>query len=169
MTDNLSALDFDAFTPVPVKLGGRSFMIRPQSAAMIQRVLEYSSVDTDRPIRTEGEDTGQGKDPRAFVRDAFSTWADTVAATAHMLGLQPGTPEYDDGYAHLTEHLRPGAVMKIYETWWRVNEIDDFFERGGRALMPLDYLERLRKVRTEMAGQLMDLAMQAATEETSVA
>lgn len=160
MADNLTLLDFDDVLPVEVRLGGRSFAIRPQSAAIVQKVLEYSSVDSDRPIGAEEADTGEGKDPRRFVRDVFSTWDDTVAATAWMLGVEAGGEEY----AHLQAHLRPGVVMRVYQEWWRINEIDDFFERGGRALMPLDTVQRLQEIRARTRGMVADLAAQMVAE-----
>lgn len=161
MSDNNSAvLDFDDVKPVHVRLAGRTFSLIPQSAKAVQSVLEYASVDEQRTIATEDEDKeGQGKDPRRFVRDVFSTWDDTVAATALMLGVGPETKDYQADLTFLKEHLSPRIVIKIYERWWEVNEVDAFFARGGRVLMPVSYLERLQEFRERLAERAVEEIM----------
>lgn len=166
MSDNQvgSVLDFDDVRPVIVKIAGRTFSLSPQSASTVQKVLEYSSVDAERIIDT-GE-TVEGKDPRQFVRDVFSTWDDTVAATALMLGMGPDTAEHTKDLAFLKEHLSPAMVIKIYERWWEVNEVDAFFARSGRVLMPVDYLRRLEQFRAATAQALIATAVKEMQEMT---
>lgn len=164
MADNpLKALDFDTIQPVEVKLGGRLFAIRPQPASVVQKVLEYSSVDQEREIVKEGDE-----DPRRFVRGVFGNWPDTVAAVALMLDVRPETmptAELQETRDFLQEHLRPAVASQVFETWWEVNEIDDFFERSGRVLASPMYLRSLKLLRqaeaTERAINLL------ATEETT--
>jgi len=166
VSNNSNLLDFDDVQPVEVRIGGKVFVLRPQSASVIQKVLEYSSVDAERPINTEETGAEQNKDPRQAIRDGFSTWNDNVAAVALMLGVDTSTQEGRTEQAHLEEHLSPRVIMGIFERWWEVNEVDAFLERGFRVLMPVDYLRRLREFREATTQALVAAAVKEAQETT---
>lgn len=162
MSEVVNLLDFDVVEPVEVKLAGRSFWLRPQSAKTIQTVLEFSSVDTERNIIEREE--GENADPRRFVRDVFSNWADSVSATVLMLGAAP------EDRVFLDENLSPRHVIGIFERWWALNEIDAFFERGGRALMSLTTLPLIRELRqARVTAALEALATEVEAELTPTA
>ena len=169
-----NVLDFDAVEPVKVILGGRSFELRPQSAKVVQTVLEYSSVDTARKIEGEYADgsadpdasPSTGVDPRRFVRGVFANWDDTVAAVALMVGSVPGSEGYAADVEFLTEHLSPTRAMQVFERWWEVNELDAFFAVGGRALMDrttVALVTEIRKARTAAAVEAVAMDVEAVT------
>lgn len=156
-------LDFDDIEPVSVKLGGQNFELRPQSAKIVQQVLEFASVDESRTV--EVVEGAEGEDPRKHIRSGFSNWEDTVTAVAIMLGVLPGTDGYSTNFTHLQEHLSPARAIAIYERWWEVNEIDDFLGRGMKVLMPLDTLKRLKAFQATAMARMIDQMVAEAKEE----
>jgi hypothetical protein len=151
--DNI--LDFDQTPSIEVKLGGRSFVLTQQRTAIVQAVLEASSVDVERQI-IDTEIEGSVTDPKASIQNMFSNWPEVIKTTALMLGVEQDQPDYDQVIVFLDTKLNPARVISIFEKWWEVNEIESFFMRGGRTLMPRETLERMRAVREEAIRAAMD-------------
>lgn len=118
-------LDFDTNAEVQVKLGGREFVIKEQRFAVIARILRISQVgDKDWPDDTKQEQIME------------ANWEECLPAFAMILGAEDDTSEAHAALiAHLHQHLRIRPAIQIYNTWWEVNEVDDFLVRNGMMLV----------------------------------
>lgn len=143
-----NSLNFDEVRPQEVVLHGRTFVLREQSAPMVQKILEIAGVDNERTVEGEGE--------KAVVQSMFANWDEQVRATALMLGYDEADEELDKGVCaevlkHLRQHLSPRQAMLIFSEWWRINDIAGFFMRGGRVLMSPSTVVELEAIRREWA------------------
>lgn len=125
-------------------LGGRAFTLSQQRAAIVERILSLSSEDTARNILKENDEP---ESPTAVVTRMFANWDNVIQAALLMFGYEDENAERNTAREHLLQYLNPGHAIRLFERWWEVNEIDAFFERGGRVLMPIQTVEELRRIR----------------------
>lgn len=149
-----------------VILNGRAFFLRQQCARLVQQVLEASGVDTDREIANDDTPTA--------IRSMFSNWNAQIKAVAQMFGYEDGVEGCDkDTYAevivHLQAHLTPAQAIKIFNAWWEVNEITDFFARGGKVLMPAAEAEAIEKIRRQVVQEHFQKILAEAAEAPEAA
>ena len=132
MAERHRLLDLDEIGSVSIKLGGKEFKIGQQRQAILERVLRFAHTD---PKVEEGED-------RSFADLLFANWDDALPYFALILGFEK-EDEQADCVLHLKEYLTIPAALTIYETWWEVNRIEDFFNRGSRPMLPPYILKML--------------------------
>lgn len=135
MSESSRILNLDEVQTVEVILGGRSFRITQQRRAILEKVLKIA--------HEEGQVAREGDD-RPLSERLFENWDAALPAFALILGEEEGTPGFDATVAHLEEHLRVPAALQIYEAWWELNQIQGFFDRGGRPLLPPYILKALQ-------------------------
>lgn len=155
-------LDLDATPVVPVKLGGHHFEIRQQDFPTLLTVAKFVS----RGFLDSGEPE-EGQPKATLIEQMERSLNEAKPIVALMLGAKDDT-ERNIVDAKLTS---PGAI-KIFEKWWAVNEMDDFFLRQGNLLLHPRLVEsqieinaHLRKLMFAQAEAQVELAK--ATEEAS--
>ena len=134
-------LDLDEVGSRTVKLGGVQYTIRQQRQAVLERVLKFAHTDVQAP---EGDD-------RAFAEMLFQNWDASLPFFALILGCEEPAAQ-EECVAHLKANLTIPAALTIYETWWEINRIEDFFGRGGRPMLP-PYIMRLLTDETAQATE----------------
>ena len=121
-------LNLDEVVTVDVVLGGKPFRIRQDRRAVIERVLRVAHEEDKQPAEGEAE--------KPLSERLFENWETSLPAFALILGSEEGDTEHQAVVQHLREHLTVPSALAIYDEWWRLNEIESFFLRGGRPLLP---------------------------------
>lgn len=141
MSESNRVIDLDDVGSVSIKLGGEEYQIRQQRQAIIEKVLRFAHED---PKLDDGEVTEEN-----FAEVLFRNWDAALPTLALCLGCE-GEPAVAGCVEHLKEHLTIPAALRIWDLWWEINRIQDFFNRGGRALLPPYILDL---VATETAAE----------------
>lgn len=145
MDSNDRILNLDETSGVDVVLGGRHFTIQQQRFAMVQRVLAISDQNERAISKQEGEQETEFQE-RIFAE----RWQDTILACAYMLGVEePASVDGSKDLAFIEHHLSIPRAIQIWEKWYEVNQINDFFVRGGRVLMKPWMVEAFQKVQQD--------------------
>ncbi|HET7100673.1 MAG TPA: hypothetical protein VFJ52_05945 [Terriglobia bacterium] len=123
--------NFDEDEIVTVTFGGRDFVIRPQRRALIERILDMAYKE-----ETEG----------SSIKDFFKNWDRQFPIFALIFGYEEmKSEETKEVLKHLESHMPLKAGPICFEDWWNVNQIQDFFLRGGMPLYPVSLVPRLEK------------------------
>lgn len=136
MSETSRIIDLDQVITIPVMLGAREFTVTQQRRALIERVLCESNRDLQTTQAPESEDG------RTLIETMFANFDDSLPVIALIFGCETLGKERDELIAFLKEHLNPDGAIRIFETWWEINRIEDFFLRGGKAVMP-PYIVRI--------------------------
>lgn len=141
MSESNRVIDLDDVGSVSIKLGGEEYQIRQQRQAIIEKVLRFAHED---PKMDDGEVNEEN-----FAEVLFRNWDAALPTLALCLGCE-GEAAVTGCVKHLKEHLTIPGALRIWELWWEINRIQDFFNRGGRALLPPYILDL---VATETAAE----------------
>ena len=150
MSEVIEELDLDQVKTIPVKIGGKSFEITQQSRPMIQRVLAYVNDEVASKIKEEKE----GEEV-ALTELLFDNFDSQLPAIALIFGFDPDKKEGKEVVSHLKEHLRHSGAIRVFDRWWDLNEIDDFFVRGGKPLMNREMVEVVRRVKEKAIQEVL--------------
>ena len=126
MSENRT-LNLDEVQTIDVILGGRPFKISQDRRAVIERVLRVAHEEGKPPTES---------DERSLSERLFENWEAALPAFALILGSEEGDSDHQAVVQHLREHLTVPAALQIYEAWWDINQVEAFFVRGGRPLLP---------------------------------
>lgn len=102
------------------------------AATELQRAHEIiESTLTDLAKEQGGEEFSMER----FSKAAFQNFEEQLPVIALILGFDSKHAEYPEVLAHLQEHLTFDRGQRIFEVWWEVNRVDDFFAYAGNVLM----------------------------------
>lgn len=126
----MASLNFDELETVEVTLGGKVFMLKPQRRSLLQRILgeAFKELPTD-----EKDD---------WVEGMFKNFERQLPVFPLLFGFEDTkSTEFKEALAHLKEWLSPAAAVQVFNSWWELNKVSDFFLRGGMALYPPNLVE----------------------------
>lgn len=123
-------IDLDAEGVIAVTLGGRQFEVRQQRRAVLERVLRAIYAREQDAKLPEDADTSQ------FLESCFANWRDRAPTFALILGYEEGNPDLPGVLAHLEEHLTFPRAKRVFDAWWELNQLVDFFALGGNPMIP---------------------------------
>lgn len=149
MSETSRVLDLDAGKTVPVKIGGKDFLLQQQRRAVLEKVVRAMQSEDDRETELPSdEDPEKGQ---KILSLSFQRWANSMPIFALMLGYEEGDKETPGIVDHLQEHLSFPAAIQLYTAWYELNRVDAFFYRIGNPLV-LDSLVEAVLNRVEATG-----------------
>jgi hypothetical protein len=146
-------LDFDAEPKTEVRLGGRTYFIGQQRRALMERILALVY-----PAGAEDEAMVTRATVGEIAQKGIERWAEHTEAFAYMLGVDPDEGGLGDTLAHLEKHLSWPAARRIFEAWYRQNDVLDFLQRDGNALIPAAELEQWNQTDPETKAKILEAA-----------
>lgn len=129
MSEANRILDLDDDGALEVRLGGQIFWLRQQRRAVLEKVVK-SIYPEESPALPEQATNQQ------FLEHASQTWEDTIPTFALMLGVEEADTNYAATVDHLHLHLTFPKAKKVFEAWWALNRVEDFFLHAGNPLIP---------------------------------
>jgi hypothetical protein len=142
-------LDLDADAMIEVTLGGRSFTITQQRAAVLEQVLLAVYNDSQQA------DLKDDATMRELSQLSLARWQESIPTFALILGVEPGDANHRDTVAHLETHLTFPKAQQLFEAWYELNQVESFFYQAGNPLIPL---ARLREFRATANGDALTLS-----------
>lgn len=178
-------LNLDADETVSVTLGGQQFIIKQQRRAVIDRVIDITETIDQRIEgmrkaatldKTEGE-TDEAYQVRldahdeAWVRDKMritrENWETSIPAFCLIFGVEPGDEAYGATLAHLQEHLTFSKANRIYDAWFELNRVTDFFNWVGTPLVARNLYEQYLQKREEAMTRVVEQEVTALATSNS--
>lgn len=126
-------INLDEEGVVRFTLGGRPFEVRQQRRSILEKVLRAIYARETDPVDKLPE---QAEDNMQFLEGCFANWRDRTATFALILGFEEDSPERAAILEHLEEHLTFPRAKWVFQEWWRLNELVDFFGLGGNPMVP---------------------------------
>lgn len=127
MSDDVQRiLDFDKIEFRPVRFHQKDLKIRQDRRAVIERVLRQCH------LVTQKEEDGD----RALADVLFENYDDSIPTLLLILGFDNDSPDWQEMFAAMRDDMPPTRAREIFETWWDLNQINDFFMRGGKPILP---------------------------------
>lgn len=152
MTSDERVMNLDDSPEIDVVLGGRHFILQQQRFGLIQKILAISD-RIEEAVTQEPDES----DTDYQIRVYRERWEDTVPAFAYIFGFEkPDTEEGQAILTHLHAYLSIPKAIKIWERWYSINQIDDFFVRGGRILMKPWMVEAYQKAKQEALQKVIE-------------
>jgi hypothetical protein len=139
-------LNLDETIEIPVSLAGRQFVLSQQRRSVILKIIKFVTTNG----ASEGNKPVEGLEDAALLESNFDN---TLPFIALMFGFEQKDTTTKETIAFLKEHLRPAQALKIFEAWWRLNEVDDFFIRQGNVLMDPDVAQWMKTQRRALAQE----------------
>lgn len=147
-----TVLDLDQIVSIPVKLAGREFKLTQQSQPVILRVLKFVNEEVEPEEKPEENQEKESGFTDAMARNLERA----LPYVALMFGYEQDDTTKEEVVAFLKEHLHPSKAIVIFQTWWQLNEVDDFFARGGKVMMHPDLAASIKKsIRSEVEETLL--------------
>ena len=143
MSDLPNVLDFDQVVEVPVKLGGREFKLTQQSWPTIKRIIKFVNTDAGTPEKEE-------QDLTDLMASKFEA---SLPVIALMFGFEQDDTTKQEVVDFLQLHMTPRQALAVFQTWWKLNEVDDFFDRGGRILTHPEIVELIKRAKAEAVAE----------------
>ncbi len=127
-------LQLDALEEIECPIGGRTFTLKPQRRAVLQRVLAEAFKDHETDEKT------------GLVEGMFKNFERQLPVFPVMFGYEnPKSDDYKEALTHLQEWLSPSAAATIFKEWWALNGVEDFFLRAGMPLYPPNMVQGLKE------------------------
>lgn len=143
MNDLPAILDLDQTVEVTVKVGGREFKLTQQSYPTIRKVIQF--VNGGGGVAADGENSD-------WTEIMDQNYLASLPVVALLFGYETENPEKEAVVQFLTGHLTPHKVVQIFQTWWKINEVDDFFDRAGKMLMHPDLVAGIKAEKAKEFG-----------------
>jgi hypothetical protein len=154
-------LALDQVEEVEVRLPGRIYTLRQDRRAMIERVLgTVAAVEENGRPEPVAEGDGEVKvseTDKQYVSRIFGIFEKCIHIFPLIFGFEDeSADDFKLCLTHLTENLTADKAAQIYEAWWDLNRIGDFFVREGNVLLPPEVVNRilgLRNAAQELASE----------------
>lgn len=130
MSEANRVINLDDEGVVEFTLGGRPFAIRQQRRAVLEKVLRHLYA------REQSGAVAADATIDQFVDSCFGSWRDCVPTLALMLGIEEDDPNRTKLVDHLDEHLSWSRAKWVFQQWWGLNGLVDFFALGGNPMVP---------------------------------
>ncbi len=146
MSEQTESLNLDETVEIPVTLAGRNFVLSQQRRSVILKIIKFVTTNG----MSEGQKPEEDKDDAALLETNFDA---TLPFIALMFGYEQKDSTTKEVIAFLKEHLRPAKALQVFQAWWRLNEVDDFFIRQGNVLMDPDVAQWMKTQRRALAQE----------------
>lgn len=127
---------------IEVDIDGRAFVLKQMPRLPLQKIIDLLYVQPP-------EEKGKKKE-RTYTESIFADCDHSFPIVARMLGFDPdkgqeAKADFNEVVQYLNEHLPPMAAARLYEQWYELNELDDFFARFGKTLLDPKLAVRLKE------------------------
>ena len=140
------SLNLDETKEVPVILAGKTFKLTQQRRSILQRIAKF--------IHTNGESEGAKPKDGADDSEIMETnLENSLPLVALMFGYEKKDAETKEVIELLRAHLDHRKILKVFQEWWALNEMDDFFIRRGNMLMDPDIARWMKTQRQAIAAE----------------
>jgi len=123
-----------------VSIGEREFWVKPLPFPRLKEIVALVMREEEATMTPEGEVVTT----KPIVDLLFEDWEKSLHVFCLIFGYEETSPDYHVIHTHLHDYLTNPDALEIYDRFYEVNRLEDFFNRGGRLLLTSKQVQMIR-------------------------